>query len=149
MKRASFIFITCICSLQLLSQPIRYASDAAPIIRQIEKATSVKQYEGVMGQSYTFLLMADTISKALLKVTVTDSRTKSSRTYYFHNDYLIKVTERFWQLNPISLKHHFFFNTDYALAINYIDEGQKEVLVRQRLLTDAYKFLLHYRQSHR
>lgn len=146
MKKSSFIFIICLCSLHLLAQPIRYASDATPIIEQINKAVSIKQYEGNLGPSYTFLLIADTVNLTLLKATVIDSQTHSTRTYYFHNNYLIKVTERFEPPSTVSLIHHFFFNTDYALAINYTDKEQKELLVRQRHLVDAYKFLLYYHQ---
>lgn len=146
MKKVFFIFFSYICSLQLPAQPIRYASEATSIIQQIEKVSSVKQYDGIFGSSYTFLLLADTISNKLLKAIVTDSRTGSSRTYYFRNDYLIKVTERFEKPNPTSLLHRFFFQFDYAFAIDYVDEGQKELLERQRLLADAYKLLLYYRQ---
>ncbi|ANE50807.1 hypothetical protein [Flavisolibacter tropicus] len=145
MKKYIFQFIYLVCSQWLQAQPIQFASDATPIIAQIEKTTSVKQYDRAFGQ-YTLILTADTISNTLLKASVHDSLTRSTRTYYFHNEYLVKLTEKFEPPSPVSVMHHFFFNTDYAIAIGYKNEEQKEVLVRQSLLTDAYRLLLYYRQ---
>jgi hypothetical protein len=85
------------------------------------------------------------VTNSLLKAVVLDARSKSTRIYYFRNDYLIKVTEKFDQPNDIESSHHFFLESNYALAVEYKGDAQGDTK-RQRLLNDAYKFLLYYRQ---
>ena len=128
------------------AQPIRYASDAAPIIAQMDSTLTIKQYEGAFGDSYSYTFTADTIKRTLLKAVVQDKPSRSTRTYYFHNEYLVKVIERFEHAGEVSTSLHFFLQPDYALSVDYKDNFQKELIVRQRLQNDAYKFLLHYRK---
>ena len=149
MQKAAFLFALVCCSLLSRAQSIRFGSDAQPIVKQIESTTSVKHYNKTYDTTYNLVLTTDSVNNALLKATVQDNRSRSTRTYYFHNGYLIKVTERFERPSPISLTHHVFLDTDYYLMVNYKDDLQKEVLVRQRLLVDGYKFLLYYQQISR
>jgi hypothetical protein len=85
------------------------------------------------------------VTNSLLKAVVLDKRSKSTRIYYFRNDYLIKVIEKFDQPNDIESSHSFFLDGDYSLVIDYKDDGQPDAK-RQRFQNDAYKFLLYYRQ---
>lgn len=63
----------------------------------------------------------------------------------YRNDYLIKVTESFDQLNDIKSSHHFFLDVSYSLLDNYKDNTRQNA-EQQRLQNDAYKFLLYYRR---
>jgi thymidylate kinase len=146
MKRVSIVLIFIGVCLNVMAQPIRSASDAEPIVKQFDMALAVKQYQGSFGDSYSYILTADTVKKALLKAVVSDRHTKSTRTYYFHNEYLLKVVERFEQPSPINVSLRFFLDPDYALYVDYKDNTQKELLARQRLQNDAYKFLLQYQK---
>jgi hypothetical protein len=144
--KLTFLFTLICLSFLVQAQTIRYGSDARPIIEENDKTLTIKNYEGVLGDNFSFVLTADTLKKTLLKAVVQDGYSKSTRTYYFHNDYLLKVTERFHQPDTIAISHRFFLNPDYALSIDYKDPFQKEIVARQKLQNDAYKFLLHYRR---
>jgi hypothetical protein len=144
MKKTFQIILFCFFGFITKSQTIQYPSDVAPIIKTIDNSVSTKQYQTSFS-NYSFTLTADTVTNSLLKAVVVDKRSKSTRIYYFRNDYLIKVTEKFDQPNDIESAHHFFVDNNYALVVDYKDDGQPDAK-RQRLQNDAYKFLLYYRR---
>ena len=144
MKKTFQIMLFCFFGFISKSQTIQYASDAAPIIKTIDNSISTKQYQGSFS-TYSFTLTADTVTNSLLKAVVLDKRSRSTRIYYFRNDYLIKVTEKFDQPYDIESSHSFFVDADYSLVVDYKDDGQPDAK-RQRLQNDAYKFLLYYRR---
>ena len=137
------IILLCFFGFISQSQTFQHASDVNAFTKTIDNAVSTKEYQTSFS-GYSFTLTADTVKNSLLKAVVLDKRSKSTRTYYFRNDYLIKVTEKYEQPYDIESSHHFFLNTSYALAVDYEDDAQPDAK-RQRLQNDAYKFLLHYR----
>jgi hypothetical protein len=144
MKKVVQAAFLCLFGFISQGQTVRYASDVAPIIKTIDNSVSTKQYQTFFSD-YSLTLTADTVKNSLLKAVVLDKRSKSTRTYYFRNDYLIKVTEKYDQPTDVASSHHFFLDINYALAVDYKGEAQDDAK-RQRLQNDAYKFLLHYRK---
>ena len=144
MKKVFQLILLCFFGLISQGQPVQYASDVNSIIKTIDSSVSSKQYQ-TSSSNYSFTLTADTVKNSLLKAVVLDKRSKSTRTYYFLNDYLIKVIEKFDQPNEIESSHHFFLDSSYALAIDYKGDAQPDAK-RQRLQNDAYRFLLYYRR---
>src|SRR5688572_12375037 len=150
MKKAFQIIVLCFFGFISQGQPIQYASDVNAFTKTIDNAVSTKQYQTSFS-NYTFTFIADSVKNSLLKTVVVDKRSKSTRTYYFRNDYLIKVMEKYDEPNDIKSSHHFFLDISYALAVEYKDSAQGEAAEaadakRQRLQNDAYKFLLGYRR---
>ncbi len=146
MKKAFQIILLCFFGFISQGQTLQHASDVNAIIKTIDNAVSTKQYQTSFSD-YSFTLTADTVKNSLLKAVVLDKRSKSTRTYYFLNDYLIKVMEQYDQPNDIESSHHFFLDISYALVVDNKDNAQGDAdAKRQRLQSDAYKFLLHYRR---
>ena len=143
MKKALQVIVLCFFGFVSQGQPGQYVSEVNAITKTIDSSVSTKQYQTTFSD-YTFTLIADTVRNSLLKTVVVDKRSKSTRTYYFRNDYLIKVMEKYDQPYEIVSSHYFFLNSNYTLAVDYKDDAQPDAK-HQRLLNDAYKFLLCYR----
>ena len=144
MIKAFQIILRCFFGFISQGQPFQYASEVNAITKTIDSSVSTKRYQ-TSSSNYSFTSTADTVKNSLLKALVLDKRSKSTRTYYFLNDYLIKVIEKYDEPNDIKSSHHFFLDLHYALAVDYKDDPQLDAK-RQRLLNDAYKFLLYYRR---
>ena len=78
MKKLVFLVSLFWLTLALQAQPIRYASDAAPIIAHIDSVQTIKQYEGVLGDSYSYVFTADATKHRLLKAVVQDKQSNST-----------------------------------------------------------------------